>query len=83
MDNLNIADIIKGAFEGKPSDVATAFNAAIQSKMANAIELKRQEIAQSVYGSTEDDDSDVEADDNDDETDLDNLDVEDQPDEDL
>ena len=51
--------------------------------MADAIELKRQEIAQSVYGTTEDDDSDVEADDDDDETDLDNLDVEDQPDEDL
>jgi hypothetical protein len=82
MDNLNIADIIKGAFEGKPADVAAAFNAAIQGKMADAIELKRQEISQSVYGTTEDeDDSDVEA--CDDEEDLDNLDVEDQPDEDL
>lgn len=82
MDNLNIADIIKGAFNEKPADVTAAFNTAIQSKMADAIDLKRQEIAQSMYGTTEDDfDLDVEADE--DETDLDNLDVEDQPDEDI
>lgn len=80
MDNLNIADIIKGAFNEKPADVTAAFNTAIQSKMADAIDLKRQEIAQSMYGTTEDD-LDVEADEE--ETDLDNLDVEDQPDEDI
>ena len=51
--------------------------------MADAIELKRQEIAQSMYGTTEEDDSDVEDYDDDEEIDLDNLDVEDQPDEDL
>ena len=80
MDNLNIADIIKGAFNEKPADVTAAFNTAIQSKMADTIDLKRQEIAQSMYGTTEDD-LDVEADEE--ETDLDNLDVEDQPDEDI
>ena len=53
MDNLNIADIIKSAFDGKPADVATAFNSAIQSKMADAIELKRQEISQNMYGDTD------------------------------
>ena len=83
MDNLNIADIIKSAFDGKPADVATAFNSAIQSKMADAIELKRQEISQNMYGDTDEGEDDVEADDDDDETDLDNLDVEDQPDEDV
>lgn len=80
MDNLNIADIIKGAFNEKPADVTAAFNTAIQSKMSDAIDLKRQEIAQSMYGTTEDD-LDVEADEE--EIDLDNLDVEDQPDEDI
>ena len=82
MEKLNVADIIKGAFEGKPADVANAFNAAIQDKLADAIELKKQEITQNMYGDpdTEEEDYDeVDAD----ETDLDNFDVEDQPDEDL
>ena len=88
MDNLNIADIIKSAFDGKPADVATAFNSAIQSKMADAIELKRQEISQNMYGDTDEGedenlDDDVEVDADEDDTDLYNLDVEDQPDEDV
>lgn len=79
MDNLGIADIIKGAFEGKPADAQAAFNAAIQNKMSAAIDLKRQEIAQSMYGTPAETDDDADNDD----TDLDNLDVEDQPDEDI
>jgi hypothetical protein len=61
MQNMNVADIIKNAFENKPTGVEDAFNSAIQQKMADAIELRRQEIAQSMYGS-ESDDADVEPD---------------------
>lgn len=81
MEKLTIADIIKGAFEGKPSDTQTAFNSAIQDKMAAAIDSKRYEIAQSMYGDPEN--SEVDADDDYEDTDLDNLDLEDQPDEDI
>ena len=82
MEKLTIADIIKGAFDGKPADAQTAFNSAIQDKMAAALDSKRYEIAQSMYGTTEED-SEVDADDDYEDTDLDNLDLEDQPDEDL
>jgi hypothetical protein len=82
MENLTIADIIKSAFEGKPADAQTAFNSAIQDKMAAALDSKRYEIAQSMYGDPEED-SEVDADDDYEDTDLDNLDLEDQPDEDV
>lgn len=81
MEKLTIADIIKGAFEGKPSDAQTAFNSAIQDKMAAALDSKRYEIAQSMYGDPEN--SEVDADDDYEDTELDNLDLEDQPDEDI
>jgi hypothetical protein len=82
MENLTIADIIKSAFEGKPADTQTAFNSAIKDKMAAALDSKRYEIAQSMYGDPEED-SEVDADDDYEDTDLDNLDLEDQPDEDV
>ena len=53
--NMTVADIIKGAHESKPADVETAFNNVIADKMAAAIEARRQEIASSIYGSSEDD----------------------------
>ena len=82
MEKLTIADIIKGAFEGKPSDAQTAFNSAIQDKMAAALDSKRYEIAQSMYGTTEEN-SEVDADDDHEDIELDNLDLEDQSDEDI
>ena len=82
MEKLTIADIIKGAFDGKPSEVQTAFNYAIQDKMAAALDSKTYEIAQSMYGATEED-SEVDADDDYEDIELDNLDLEDQPDEDI
>lgn len=45
-DNLNVADILKGAYEGSASKVEDAFNNVIQQKMADAIQTRREEIAQ-------------------------------------
>lgn len=48
--NLNVADIIQNAFDQKPTGVEDAFNSAIQAKMADAIEARRQEIAGEMHG---------------------------------
>lgn len=53
MDKLNVADIIKNAYENKPKGVEDAFNDVIQQKMADAIEARRQEIAASMYGNND------------------------------
>jgi len=57
MENMNIADIIKSSFEGKPKGVEDAFNDVMQQKMADAIETRRQEIAQSMGMETDDADA--------------------------
>lgn len=80
LPNMNVADIIQNAFDKKPQDVEVAFNNVIQQKMADAIDARREEIAQSMYGS-EGDDADVEPDD--DYEDLDQVDIEEPTDEDL
>jgi len=80
LPNMNVADIIQSAFDRKPNDVEDAFNNVIQQKMADAIDARREEIAQSMYGS-EGDEADVEPDD--DYEDLDQVDIEEPTDEDL
>lgn len=54
MDNMNVADIIQQAFQGRPQGVEDAFNNVIQQKMAAAIEARRQEIAQTMFGDSDD-----------------------------
>ena len=81
MENMNITDIIKNAYENKPTGVEDAFNNVIQQKMADAIETRRQEIAHSMYNGSESDDADVEPDVDD--TDYNNLDNEESTDEDV
>lgn len=83
MDNLNVADIIQNAFDKRPQGVEDAFNNVIQQKMADAIQARREELAQSMYGSedqVEDDDYDVDVEP---EEDLDQVDIEDTTDEDF
>lgn len=83
MDNLNVADIIQQAFAGRPQGVEDAFNNVIQQKMADAIETRRQEIAQSMFGSedqVEDEDVDVDVEP---EEELDQVEVEEPTDEDV
>lgn len=79
LPNMDIEDIIQNAFDKKPQGVEDAFNNVIQQKMADAINARREEIAQSMYGS-EDDDVDVEPYG---EEELDTTEVEEPTDEDL
>ena len=88
MENMNVADIIQQAFAGRPQGVEDAFNNVIQQKMADAIELRRQEIAHSMFADSEDDqepememDTDVESEV--DETESDQVEVEEPTDEDV
>lgn len=85
MENMNVADIIQQAFAGRPQGVEDAFNNVIQQKMADAIEYRRQEIAQSMFGSedqVEDEDIDVDVE-PDYEEELDQVEVEEPTDEDV
>jgi hypothetical protein len=50
MDRTDISNILTGVFNNKPVDVAAAFNTAIQSKMNELIANRKMEIAQSLYG---------------------------------
>jgi hypothetical protein len=61
MDNMNVADIIQQAFNNRPQGVEDAFNNVIQQKMADAIETRRQEIANTYYGSEDEDETEIEA----------------------
>jgi len=62
MEPMTIADIIKASYEEKPVDVQAAFNDIMQTKMAAAIDAKRDEIASTMYGSSEEDEEDFEYD---------------------
>lgn len=53
MTDINVADILKGAYEDKTSSVEDAFNSVIQRKMADAIQARREEIASSMMSSEE------------------------------
>ena len=76
---MSVLDIVKASFDNNPVNVQQAFNDVIKDKMMSAIAARREEISMSMYGS-DDDESDVEADE---EEDLDNSDIEDHEDEDI
>lgn len=89
MEPMTIADIIKASYEEKPVDVQAAFNDIMQTKMAAAIDAKRYEITNNMYGSSEEDDEDFEYDeseveaDEEDYEDYEEPDIEEPTDEDL
>jgi hypothetical protein len=55
-------DLIGLAIDKNPVDFASTFAEIIQQKQADALEAKKIELAQSVYGSPEDTDSDDDVD---------------------
>ena len=57
---MNVADIIQQAFNNRPQGVEDAFNNVIQQKMADAIETRRQEIANTYYGSEDEAEAETE-----------------------
>ena len=82
--DTGIVDIIKGAFEGKPVDAEAAFNSAMQSKMAAAIEARRDAIRASIYGDEEELEADADDEFEDDEPEEnEELETEDSTDEDV
>jgi hypothetical protein len=70
---MSVEDIIKASFDQEPTAVAGAFNNVIKDKLMAALESRRDQIAQGMYGSAEED---VEPDE-----DLDNSDTEEYDDE--
>lgn len=71
---MSIEDIIRASFEKDPTAVSAAFNDAMKIKLMSALEARRDQLSNSMYGSAEED---VEASDED----LDNSDIEDNEDE--
>lgn len=87
----DINDLLGLAIDKNPVDFADTFNQLIQQKAVNAVEAKRIELAQSIYGGTDqsaDADDDLDLDDvgddefdysdddlDDDELDLDDVDL--------
>jgi hypothetical protein len=60
-----VADLIKFSSNQKPIDFEDAFKAVIQNKVAAAIENKKNEIAQNMFGNPSDEvetDDDIETD---------------------
>jgi hypothetical protein len=85
----DVTDLLGFAIDKNPTDFAAAIDDILRSKAAIALENKKTELAQSVYGSDEDSDEvdfetddldlddDTEFDDEDFDIDLDDLDLED------
>jgi hypothetical protein len=87
----DVTDLLGFAIDKNPTEFASAIDDILRSKAAIALENKKTELAQSVYGSDEDpdevdfetddldldDDTDTEFDEEDFDIDLDDLDLED------
>jgi hypothetical protein len=51
MDNkYNVTDLVVSAIEQRPLDFETAFNDLVVDKLRDAVETKKVEIAQQMYG---------------------------------
>lgn len=79
-----VNDLVGLALDKNPVDFTAAVDEILRSKAIDAIEAKKIELAQSIYGSPEDDDEtfedevqDYDADEDDEGFDIDNLDDED------
>ncbi|NDB84127.1 MAG: hypothetical protein EB127_15625 [Alphaproteobacteria bacterium] len=69
-------DLLGLAIDKNPVDFASAFDAILRDKAITALENKKIELAQSIYGDPEDTDDTVDIDDVDfDDDDLDDLDL--------
>jgi len=49
-DKVNVSDLVFSAFEQKPLDFETAFNDLVVDRIRNAVEQKKIDIAQQMYG---------------------------------
>ena len=68
-------DLLGLAIDKNPVDFADAFDAILRDKAITALENKKIELAQSIYGEADDTDDTVDIDDIDFDDDLDDLDL--------
>jgi hypothetical protein len=76
-DNYTVQDLIKFSYEQKPLDFENAFKSVLGDKLTNAIELKKQEMAQDVFPEEQEDipydpENDLESDEDFEDLDLEN-----------
>jgi predicted nucleic acid-binding Zn-ribbon protein len=50
MDNNNVSDLVFSALEQKPSDFEAVFNDLVVDRIRDAVEQKKIDIAQQMYG---------------------------------
>lgn len=60
MDNVTVQNLITHAYEQKPLEFQNSFNDLMASRLAAAVDNKKIEVAQSMFGSTEEVEGDVE-----------------------
>lgn len=63
MSNYEVTDLVNYALEKNPTGFRAAFDEVIDSKIADALELRKQEIASTYLSRDELDDEDFEVDD--------------------
>jgi len=51
-DKYNISDLIAATIDQKPSDFESIFNDMLIDKITSAVELKKIEVAQSMFNNT-------------------------------
>lgn len=60
MTDFTIDDMINSVLEKQPDTFKDAFNSVMQAKIADAIEYKKQEVAQSMYSDEPDEEQEDE-----------------------
>lgn len=54
MDKYNIEDLVSAAAEQRPGDFSDVFNSLIVDRLQSAVELRKTEIARSMFNASED-----------------------------
>jgi hypothetical protein len=65
MDDVTVQDLISLSYDQKPIDFQNAFNSLMSDRITNAINDKKIEVAQSMFGSQEEEDTETELEDQD------------------
>jgi hypothetical protein len=65
MDDVTVQDLISLSYDQKPIDFQNAFNSLMSDRITNAINDKKIEVAQSMFGSQEEEDTETELEDKD------------------
>ena len=65
MDDVTVQDLISLSYDQKPIDFQNAFNSLMSDRITNAINDKKIEVAQSMFGSQEEKDTETELEDQD------------------